>query len=471
MLICTCLSRVGKVPENSYFPEFDSVMWLPYSDSTTSDISGALDTFEKGKPFLLYFTSALDPMHFGIPPSQLARLAGMDPATLMEGAMSMTDKSVSFLLDALKSRNLLENSLIVVFGDHGADFTRKYASPYHHIRGVAVASNNTRVPFFIHDGGSSRGIDNTLVWAPDVPFILSDILLPDKGAFRTELPLHGCNSLERSRKYCFSQNKYALQKTIGSGDEIAKSYAITDGSYRLIATNADCANETGGMEMYADRFDPGNQMDLLRLFEIDGQGRITGLNHEAIETDRATSFASFIIPTALEAIAEKYEAMRVKLRSYVRRKEELALLLAPDGKEYTLTPESFTKSVSGWKRKSGESVGFAVGWKKLFRDGKSILLYGMGSYNKVLIAACMEKCGLHVVGYMDSQQYNPRVVIDGKHCFLPHEAAERYPDAIVIDCSNYQSDIEENAALLDELKMEHYSYLVDIMNYKPWRRG
>ena len=94
--------------------------WGAREEYTIGLIDNWLD--ERKEPFYLEYMNVATHHPYGTPPGYRAPNPGVDPQSQYGNALHYSDRAVGALLASLERRGLLENTLIVVTGDHGEGF-------------------------------------------------------------------------------------------------------------------------------------------------------------------------------------------------------------------------------------------------------------------------------------------------------------------------------------------------------------
>jgi hypothetical protein len=177
-------------------------------------------------------------------------------------ACGVADHAVGVMRDTLERKGLLDNTTIVLYGDHGDDFwTHGYKGGM--IHGTEPYTDIIAAPLAIRDPGLSPVLRDGLASTIDVaPTCLSLLGVEGEAPF----PYSGVDLLRRTPDLVYSQNFTANQPD-SARLGIAKAFSVTDHTYTLVASSR-------GLELFAHRLDPGNHCNLLHLFAFDDTGRL-----------------------------------------------------------------------------------------------------------------------------------------------------------------------------------------------------
>jgi hypothetical protein len=295
-----------------------------------------------GQPFVLYFWN------------MNTHLRDRDPLR-GEGDLSyherfqigyrLLDLSIKRLLDDLANLGLLADSLIVAFGDHGDDLWRHglYRGRSHTIDPYA---NVGWCPLFIYNNGLDVCIAPQLVSMIDLKPTLLHMLLPERSPDPPASPFSGIDILAVSRKIAFTQSMFALQlERSDPAKTITKSYAVTDGDLRVMASTGTDLDDTGGMEFYLEQWDYGNTRNLLDFCRLDARGNITGFGSP--ETVHPHFFMT-MSPKNVKNLVEAYGKLRGLLYTFIKQKEAEALKHFTGERKHLFPDEIFAR-----KRKRG----------------------------------------------------------------------------------------------------------------------
>lgn len=180
-----------------------------------------------------------------------------------ELAWTQVDDAVGTLVARLERRNLLDDTVIAAFGDHGDEF---WIHGYHDglAHGGEPRASLTWAPLALSSPGVGPGRTRKLASTVDLKATCMGRLgLEAEGARR----FGGLDLLREDNAVVFSQNLLANQRRGSRSTRPAKAYAAVEQDYLLLAS-------VDGLELYAYPLDPTNHFNLLTFFELEGGGRL-----------------------------------------------------------------------------------------------------------------------------------------------------------------------------------------------------
>jgi hypothetical protein len=234
----------------------------------------------------------------------------------------LLDASVKQLMQDLVELELIENTLIVAYGDHGDDYWRHgLAMGRTHV--IEPYSSLCWTPLFIFNNGYDKGIFDSLASSVDIKATVLHMLFPDLPTGDRTSPFAGLDLLSQGREVAFSQSIFALQlEHSDPAKAISKSYAVTDGDLRLMVSSGGNKPEEGGMELFFEQWDFGNTRNLLDFFELDKNGNIMAFNPlDAVHPHFTMSFT----PPRITSMVQSYSTLRQVLANFIDSKEKAAL--------------------------------------------------------------------------------------------------------------------------------------------------
>lgn len=278
---------------------------------------GIRDFLEKsrssGQPFGLYFWN----MNTHLRDDDPAEPAVQAYHERFQSGYRLLDLSVERLLDDLRALDLLDDTLILAVGDHGDDLFRHglYCGRSHIIDPYATTC---WCPMFIAGKEIPPDLSPRLTSMVDVKPTLLRLLFPERPPKAPASPFSGTDIFTTGRDLAFTQSMFALQRERSDPAKvITKSYAVTDGVFRLMVSSPAMPEDSGGLELFCEQEDYGDTRNLLA----------NGL------------------PTPLK---EKCESLKTALHSFIRLKEETALKYAA-GEGGELFPEELFARTRVWK--------------------------------------------------------------------------------------------------------------------------
>ncbi len=208
------------------------------------------------------------------------------------------DDMVGNIFRLLRETGQEENTIVVLYGDHGDDF---WGHGYH--MGLTHAIEPTapliHTPLIVWEKGRYCGkTSNELVCTTDIREMIERMV-------RGEMPEHGTE-----HDFVYARSAYAAQPV--RADSFNKSYSITDGTTLLLVSSQ-------GLEMYDLEMDPACNFNMLHMFEI-VQDRIVFCEKDA--AGLRFHFADFMDENQKRYIRQKFYYMRPHLYSYVTGRYE-----------------------------------------------------------------------------------------------------------------------------------------------------
>jgi hypothetical protein len=272
-----------------------------------------------GRPFYLYFWDASSHMAFN---SNAAQQMPNFERQLAAG-YSHIDHSFNQILTYIAELGLWDDTIFVVFGDHGDElWNHGLNKGYCHC--TAPYATLCHTPFFIHSQGIQPGISSNLACTDDIRDTVYALAFPDSPPPAANSAFSGVNLLQMRRRYAFSHNMLPLQAEYSDPEKgLTKGYSIADGVYRLVVTTGGRNPDAGGMELFCDPLDPMNSRNLLDFFELDDAGEIARFTPPA--DAKARHFQAALKPPATAEIANAITAMKPLLRKHILQREEYGL--------------------------------------------------------------------------------------------------------------------------------------------------
>lgn len=256
-------------------------------------------------------------------------------AQRLENKYQQADQLTGELVALLEKKDLLDNTVVILMGDHGDDFwTHGFKGGFLHA--IEPYAGITSVPLSI-------SVPHTAPTVYSVPASTIDIR-------NTVLALLGCtvgdsfadmgiNLLDQKNSMVFSQNLLANQVATPS-PSISKAYAAMNESYLLLVGK-------NGLEFFEHRLDPANCCNLLHFFSLGAGGELHFSAHDFSVPHFDEIFRRH--PANLRHINDNFMELRTGLCAFVQKKNTYAA-------EENMLPLSCLNIIS---RKGAEDFSFA----------------------------------------------------------------------------------------------------------------
>ena len=161
----------------------------------------------------------------------------------LEMGYRQIDNTVGMVFDVLEQKNVLQDTIVILFGDHGDEmWAHGFKNGFTHAIEPYPAIIHT--PLAIYNYSMNPEEKRTLVNTTDLRGVVIQLLFESKLCIK-------------NRKYSFSRNLFLTQKS----DILNRSYAVTDGIYTLILS-------TRGLEMYLSKYSAFAGMNLLNFYNL-----------------------------------------------------------------------------------------------------------------------------------------------------------------------------------------------------------
>lgn len=275
----------------------------PFGSDDTASVMAALDDMTSATPFAVFFWNLLSHIeHSGVYAYHAASLTDR-----LQSAYRQVDAMIGELLRRLHEKNVLNDTVIVIYGDHGDDFW-SHGFKGGMVHALEPYANLVWTPMAIWQAGRDAGSDQRMSSTVDLRATCLEILGVEH---RDTFPWSGRSLLGPTQRHVFSQNFMANQPD-NAGLDITRCLAVYNDTYCLLASNR-------GLEMYAYRLDPTNRCNLLYFYESAPDGGIR-------LRDRPNASAHYL--SALRegeaishSIALNFSELRVKLAERIAAKQ------------------------------------------------------------------------------------------------------------------------------------------------------
>lgn len=217
------------------------------------------------------------------------------------------DETYKDVFTLLSQKGLLENTIIVAYGDHGDElWSHSLNGGFCH--GLEPYTTLVHTPCFIYGKEVKAARSEKLVSLVDLKWVILDILNIDE---EPRFKYSGKNILKEENSFVFSRNLLANQSSKYNG-ALRKGYSVTNSNYHLMVGDS-------GLELYAPIIDPSNSFNLLQFFNLQGDTLIDFNNLGAWHTH----FRTIMKQDQIEDIRNNFSSLFVALFEYVERKNDL----------------------------------------------------------------------------------------------------------------------------------------------------
>lgn len=267
------------------------------------------------RPFFIYFWE-----HIPHLVSDSPEKAGIGSfATRFRYGFNFLDNSLKRLWRTLEECGCMDDTTTVGYGDHGDElWTHGLNKGYcHATEGYASLC---WTPMFIHDSRLGCGVNSSVASSIDIRPTVMRLLFPECKLPHDGGEFLGIDLLHQKREYAFTQNLYALQGEFCDPEHgLAKSYAVTDGVYRVLACSDGGGDGAGGMEFYCDILDPDNAHNLLTIFGLDENG---SMRTKSIPELAPGIFQELLTRDSIREMGDRYDKLRRALMHFIQKKEK-----------------------------------------------------------------------------------------------------------------------------------------------------
>jgi membrane-anchored protein YejM (alkaline phosphatase superfamily) len=234
--------------EMNYCKLLGNTVTTEYCASFSKFIQNMKDKSSK-QPFAMFLSDNTGHLYY----SDHRKETRKNSITYWENGYKNINHSFKNMVEALKENNVLNDTIIVAYGDHGDDFWgHNLNSGLCH--GIEPYTNVINTPLFIYNSDIEPKKVYDLIQTTDISTIIFNMMKIKGHNNRFIYDIYRCN-----REYVFSRNLYANQTFNHS--KLNKGYCIANGEYNLILTKR-------GLELYAYRLDRSNASNLLDFFRM-----------------------------------------------------------------------------------------------------------------------------------------------------------------------------------------------------------
>lgn len=214
------------------------------------------------------------------------------------------DETYEKVFSMLVDKDVLDNTLIVAYGDHGDElWSHSLNGGFCHAFEPYTTLIHTPCFFYAKDFKPNKVYD--LVSLIDLKWSILHLLNIDE---TKEFILSGKNIFTEKNDFVFSRNLLANQKR---NNALRKGYSVTNKDYHLIVSEL-------GLELYAPYIDPTNSFNLLQFFRLKENKLIDFNNRGAWHTH----FRMIMKQDQIEHIQTNFTMLFDALYDYVTNKNK-----------------------------------------------------------------------------------------------------------------------------------------------------
>lgn len=210
------------------------------------------------KNFLIYFCNEVSHLCY----TDERKFHIKDPTQRWQYGYRKIDETAGEILSYLQEKDLLKDTVVILYGDHGDDFYgHDFNSGYAH--SIEPYANIIHTPFMLYDESIGAGEITDTICSLDIKQLVFNLV----GFDRQENPFV-YNRYRSKREYVFSRNLFAGQtpkKIDGHISGVRKAYGITTPDYTLILTDE-------GWRMYLTQMDRTCSNNVLDFFWMTKNG-------------------------------------------------------------------------------------------------------------------------------------------------------------------------------------------------------
>ena len=278
-----------------------------YGTDAPADLLARLDSITGAGPFAVYVWNLVSHVEQHDAESDAAATL----ADRFESKYRQADWLVGEIVSLLETKGLLDNTVVVLMGDHGDDlWTHGLKGGFLHA--IEPYATVTAVPMSIYLPGTQPYVYAGPAGTVDIRNTVLGLLdCRDDEPF----PDAGINLLIQKNRMVFSQNLLANQAGSPSSS-ISKAYAAMNEDYLLLAGRQ-------GLEFYDHRLDPSNSCNLLNFFAPGEGGALRFIPPDGFGVPHFNEiFRRF--PVHVRHMNDAFIALRSGLASFVEKKNSYA---------------------------------------------------------------------------------------------------------------------------------------------------
>lgn len=203
----------------------------------------------------------------------------------------MLDRTLGKVLDELRKSGKYDETLIVIYGDHGDDlWGHGLHDGYTHA--IEPYPFMVNCPLVLINNNKDILSNTALVSTIDIYDVINEYV--------------GIDFKVNKREFTFSRNLFANQDV--SRKSFNKSYMVTDGNYSLLVSGF-------GLKMYCNVLDITNNRNLLDFFELSHSGNLKYKN--IFNNISASHYKYFMTSAQIQDICHEFSILFKALKGYL----------------------------------------------------------------------------------------------------------------------------------------------------------
>lgn len=207
------------------------------------------------------------------------------------------DETVGKVLEQLEAGNLLDDTVVVLYGDHGDEYWfHGFHEGYTHA--IEPYTSLIHCPLFVLNGMREAKINSQLISTTDI----FNLILNELGIEKRKI----------GSEYIISRNLFARQKR--KADIFNKGYSITNGNYTLLLTRK-------GLSMFENEMDQYNLNNVLDFFRLKRSRLEYNSKFESMISDH---YKGVMTQAEQNEIEKQFEILRKRLYEYIAEYDFLA---------------------------------------------------------------------------------------------------------------------------------------------------
>lgn len=231
--------------------------WCDSHDEFLASVDKAIVPDDSGQPFAVYVWDQRSHLSYS---DEMKPTDTPGFARIPQGHHCI-DHTVNFVRECIEKRGLLDNTLVVAFGDHGDQmWSRGIYFGFAH--GFEPYTELIWTPAFFWGAGIQPETKSDLASLVDLAPTTLKLLGFD--VVKNTEPNAGIDLFSQRRTHAFAQNLFTNQ---GPNKALPKGFSVTDDAWHLVLSEH-------GLELFFYPLDPGNQTNLLWFFELNEDGTL-----------------------------------------------------------------------------------------------------------------------------------------------------------------------------------------------------